>query len=148
MPIDYKKYPSNWLTEIRPRILARDKNRCVKCGLNNYSVGQRNKEGRFIPSAGNVIWDLAGQGLSLSLKPLTYKEARDLAIYSNDNLEWDWDNESKYIVIVLTVAHYDQDINNNEDSNLGSLCQYCHLTHDRKYRKQNKDNKYGQLILF
>ena len=28
MPIDYKKYPPNWLTEIRPRILKRAGGRC------------------------------------------------------------------------------------------------------------------------
>jgi hypothetical protein len=27
MPIDYKKYPKNWKTEIRPAILERAKNR-------------------------------------------------------------------------------------------------------------------------
>lgn len=28
MPVDYTRYPSNWKTEIRPRILARAKNAC------------------------------------------------------------------------------------------------------------------------
>jgi len=28
MAIDYSKYPPNWLTEIRPRILKRAKNKC------------------------------------------------------------------------------------------------------------------------
>lgn len=28
MPIDYKKYPSNWLKEIRPRIMQRANNTC------------------------------------------------------------------------------------------------------------------------
>ncbi len=35
MPIDYSHYPPNWLTEIRPRILARAWNRCEcegECG--------------------------------------------------------------------------------------------------------------------
>lgn len=38
MPIDYKKYPPNWLTEIRPRILKRADNKCEveKCGAENY----------------------------------------------------------------------------------------------------------------
>lgn len=36
MPIDYSNYPSNWLSEIRPRILARARYRCEcdgECGL-------------------------------------------------------------------------------------------------------------------
>lgn len=28
MPIDYKKYPPNWLTEIRPRIMERANSTC------------------------------------------------------------------------------------------------------------------------
>lgn len=35
MPIDYKKYPPNWKTEIRPRILKRANDCCESCGLPN-----------------------------------------------------------------------------------------------------------------
>lgn len=38
MPIDYKKYPANWKTEIRPRILERAQNRCELCGVENYTI--------------------------------------------------------------------------------------------------------------
>lgn len=38
MPIDYKKYPPNWKTEIRPAILQRANNRCEVCGLLNGSI--------------------------------------------------------------------------------------------------------------
>mgnify|MGYP006322693029 CR=1 FL=1 len=48
MPIDYKKYPSNWKTEIRPAILKRADNRCEFCGVDNYSIGFRNSEGVFV----------------------------------------------------------------------------------------------------
>jgi hypothetical protein len=34
-------------------------------------------------------------------------------------------------IIVLTVAHLDQDPRNNDDSNLRALCQRCHLAHDK-----------------
>jgi len=36
MPCDYKKYPANWKTEIRPRILKRAKNKCEFCRVENY----------------------------------------------------------------------------------------------------------------
>lgn len=37
MPCNYKLYPENWLTEIRPRILKRAKDKCEFCGVVNYS---------------------------------------------------------------------------------------------------------------
>lgn len=47
MPIDYNKYPPNWLSEIRPRILKREKNKCKFCQVQNYAVGYRDSFGRF-----------------------------------------------------------------------------------------------------
>ena len=38
MPIDYRKYPKNWKTEIRPRILERAQNKCESCGAENYGT--------------------------------------------------------------------------------------------------------------
>lgn len=35
MPIDYSKYPANWKTEIRPRILEREGGRCKWCHARN-----------------------------------------------------------------------------------------------------------------
>jgi hypothetical protein len=52
-------------------------------------------------------------------------------------------------IVVLTVAHLDQDKNNNSFFNLSALCQRCHLNHDRPHhmvkRQANNDNKIGQL---
>lgn len=39
-------------------------------------------------------------------------------------------NNSK---IVLSVAHLDQQPENNHSSNLAALCQRCHLNHDRPF---------------
>jgi len=36
MPVDYSRYPPNWKTEIRPRILARANNRCEVCEAVNH----------------------------------------------------------------------------------------------------------------
>lgn len=38
MPINYKKYPPNWRTEIVPRIKARDGHKCQFCGIDNYTI--------------------------------------------------------------------------------------------------------------
>ena len=47
MPLDYKKYPRGWKKEIRPRILARDGNKCRCCGLANHLWGYRDAGGKF-----------------------------------------------------------------------------------------------------
>ena len=47
MPIDYSKYPPNWRSEIRPRILARAGNCCEFCGVPNGGMGRRLKDGTW-----------------------------------------------------------------------------------------------------
>lgn len=37
MPCDWSRYPSNWKSEIRPRILERDGFRCKRCLVENGS---------------------------------------------------------------------------------------------------------------
>lgn len=37
--------------------------------------------------------------------------------------------------VILTIAHLDQNIENNDYSNLAALCQKCHLNHDRPYNQ-------------
>jgi len=58
--------------------------------------------------------------------------------------------------VILTIAHMDQDPTNNGEPgnrpNLRALCQRCHLTHDAKWRAQErqkqKENKGRQETLF
>ena len=40
--------------------------------------------------------------------------------------------------VVLTVAHIDHGLENNDDENLAALCQRCHLEHDRGYHSENR----------
>lgn len=47
MPIDYTEYPPNWKTEIRPRILARAKNCCEECGVENHRIIKRHENGKW-----------------------------------------------------------------------------------------------------
>lgn len=53
--------------------------------------------------------------------------------------------------IVITIAHLDQDTNNNDPENLAALCQRCHLRHDRPHHLINasltRDRKKKQLLL-
>ncbi len=41
MPIDYRKYPPDWKTRIRPDILRRANNRCEICGVENGATVMR-----------------------------------------------------------------------------------------------------------
>jgi len=47
----------------------------------------------------------------------------------------------KGFMVVLTVAHLDQNPRNNKRSNLRALCQKHHLAHDAKYRKEAREKK-------
>lgn len=131
MPIDYKKYPPNWKKEIVPRILARANNCCEFCGLENkskvFSASKNNKKQWF----------------------KTIEEARN------------WQpNEtmirycSRWVTVVLTIAHLDHDETNHEvkDDRLKALCQLCHLRYDAKEKYRRSVEKWpkngNQLDLF
>lgn len=104
MPCDPTKYPENWKTEIRPRILKRDGHRCKKCGLPNHAI---------VLSRSRTL-------LAEYDKHHTAREARGFYNEPGDPAT----------VIVLTIAHLDHDTANNDAANLAALCQKCHLTHD------------------
>lgn len=131
MTIDYKNYPKNWKTEIRPAIIERAGNRCEVCGVENHSYGFRMSDGTFEYAEDWVKVKERGFGFYL-----TRGDGR--------------------IRIVCTVAHLDHDTQNNEHSNLKLMCQRCHLRYDaklhcenaRKTRKQNKMIATGQANLF
>lgn len=114
MPIDYTKYPDNWKTEIRPAILERDNHECTDCGLKNYSIGFRHKDGSFEP------YELTNG--------VTFKEQKAIAKSMGLRL----------IKIVLTIAHLDHDITNNDYNNLSSKCQKCHLDYDKEHHEKNR----------
>lgn len=145
MPINYKKYPANWHSEIRPRILTRADYCCENCGVPQYAVGYRDSNGTFHPTRGNIVHDLAGQGKHYpSLQLLTYKQAAEIREHCNEWLE------EKHIVIVLTIAHLDHDEKNHEvtDDRLKALCQYCHLNYDRSNNTFRKKQKQYANTLF
>jgi tRNA(Ile)-lysidine synthase TilS/MesJ len=123
MPIDYAKYPKNWKSEIRPAILERAKNCCEQCEVENKSIGYRNKFGHFI----------AYQEIEDALERHGYD-------YFEHELSHCYDargNPTKAIKIVLTIAHLDHDITNNNYSNLKALCQRCHINLDKDQHREN-----------
>jgi hypothetical protein len=116
MPCDYSKYPPNWFTEIRPRILARAENCCEfpGCGLANNAVAYSIKT---IHSP--TVW--------LKEKP---------AIVQGFGVI----KEAKFVRVVLTIAHLDHDAKNHQvkDERLAAYCQLHHLRHDAKYKAEKR----------
>lgn len=142
-PENKNLYPSDW-PDISARIRTRDKNRCKFCKVRQYAVGWRDKDGRFYPLGGNVMLEDYGQGIDAETGGrLTFKKAREIAIHQT---EMSWDG-TRYIVIVLTVAHLDHNPENCTDENLAALCQWCHNRYDRSHRNQTiRNNKLkGQM---
>ena len=129
MPIDYSKYPPNWKTEIRPRILKRDGDACKICKVKNYESTFRGKidEQEVYQHADGRIYE--------------YPSGKFIAQDICENIEPLYSENQTAIKIILTVAHLDHNIENNEDENLAALCQKCHLRLDSKQHSQTRKNK-------
>jgi len=152
MPIDYKKYPSNWKTEIVPAIKERDGHACKFCKVPNYATIFRGivEDGVEEPTeiyqfadgkicnakTGEEMWD--GVAIWVDVKPL-----------SGNPLQ-------KAIKVVLTCMHLDHDITNNDHDNLAMGCQRCHLRYDAEHHAKNSkatraaklQAKTGQIEMF
>ena len=143
MPVDYSKYPDNWKSVIRPRILNRAGNRCEYCNVRNGEIIFR---GTIYDDLTEVYQTANGNIYSAHNSRLLHKENFTIPVeplYGNP--------EQKAIRVVLTVSHQDHDITNNDDVNLKALCQKCHLRHDRVRhlisRKYGKNHRDGQTSL-
>lgn len=127
MPMQREHYPADW-DAISLRIREREAQRCKFCGVENHTYGARAIDGSWVPEGETAM----------------RFEMGDIS-------------EAEYIRkpkrIVLTVAHLDHDMTNNDESNLAALCQQCHLRHDAQQHAQNaartrKRKRYaGQLEL-
>jgi len=119
MPIDYNRYPPDWKTVIRPRILKRAEHCCEQCGA---------PDGAFIyrPVKKSADWRLMPEGHLAD-------------VMAEDGV--------KFTKVVLTIAHLDHDATNHEvtDDRLRAWCQLCHLNYDRPRHIQNR--KYGRRHL-
>lgn len=119
MPIDYSKYPPNWKTEIRPRILERADNMCEICFVKNHRFIKRLK---FLKKEyyimGNEVYHYPNGKYA--------GRVADVPSCMKENL--------KEIKIVLTIAHLDHDEENwnVKDDRLMAMCQKCHLKYDVK----------------
>lgn len=122
-PENLALYPSNWATEIRPRILARAGNRCERCKVPNHERIFRFLDGSaYMLSDGRMFASSDGRELGLS-----------------DSVAQDRIRDGREGVrIVLTIAHlYDPNPANCADDNLTALCQRCHNLLDAPMRAAN-----------
>lgn len=108
MPIDYSKYPDNWHSEIRPRILKRANNCCEFCGLENggrvFSVKKN----------GKTYWLKDYQLSPLDIfKPVT-------------------------VVLTISHLDHDETNKDVKDDRLAALCQLCHLQYDAKEKAKRR----------
>jgi len=132
MPCDYRKYPSNWKTEIRPAIMERAKNCCEFCKVPNYKLiirGNWNNTECYQDDDGTIY------------------DANTSEVIGSDYVG-EVHPTNKLIKVVLTIAHLDHDVNNNDYSNLKALCQRCHNRYDVGFRKENRKTNKGVLSLF
>lgn len=138
MPIDYSKYPPNWKTEIRPRILKRENYRCKFCGVIDRQYIFRGKlEGREVYQyASEIIF--------------TYPEGEFVGNVQEDIEPINGDPNQKAIKIILTIAHLDHDEGNHKvkDDRLAALCQKCYLIYDAPEKKRRREAKKNQYSLF
>ncbi len=122
-------YHAKWSLISRLIRLRRAGNRCEQCGVENHSwiarfqvagipayVPAYCQENEVVRSAedGKVLGTLEGFGLV----------------------------PARWVKVVLTVAHLDQNRANNRFSNLKALCQRCHFAHDRQANTMRR--KLGQ----
>lgn len=107
------RYPPNWKSEIRPRILKRAENSagwpcCEECGVPNYAEGYRDGFGKWHPCLPSDVGDVMEVG--------------------PDGTEY------KCIRIVLTIAHLSDEVEDCSDENLRAWCQRCHNRYDAPAR--------------
>jgi ribosomal protein S14 len=122
MPIDYARYPPDWLKVIRPRIMARAENRCEVCGLEHNQVVWAAK------------FQIKDDKSRYVLRSIWFSSKQDA---ERENTYW---QDVKPVRVILTIAHLDHDEDNHAvtDDRLKAMCQICHIRYDavEKYRRQ------------
>lgn len=127
MPIDYSKYPSNWLSEIRPRIMKRANNTCEFDGC-DFKHGE-------------TVFSVKNKGRVIGwFRDFNEADSHPKTIESNKK---GIIPNPKPVKVVLTIAHLDHDETNQDikDERLKASCQLCHLRYDAKEKYKRALNK-------
>ena len=111
-------YPIDWQELSRAIRFGRAKGRCETCGRPHGQTISHLGDGRWFDADTEVWRDDRGREI--------------------DWIEFaDYQRRLRRTRIVLATAHLNHDPTDNRPSNLGALCQRCHLAHDRReHRKQ------------
>jgi hypothetical protein len=120
MPINYKKYPPNWKSEIRPAILERAKNKCEFCGFANGQTVFRDK------SNGKTTWHPC-----------------------KEDAPPHWQNMPIKVVLTIAHLDHDEHNHNVALNRLAALCQLCHLQYDAKEKAKRvkvKNNMHNENL--
>jgi hypothetical protein len=111
-------YPANWPQLSHDIRFQRDKGRCRHCGRPHGGVILGLPDGRWFDPAQKTWRDAKGR---LARWPDLLETAR-----------------RRTTRVVLAAAHLDHNPGNSRRRNLRSLCQRCHLLHDRpQHRRQH-----------
>ena len=117
MPINYKKYPSNW-KDLRKLVLYRAGNKCEFCDKENGSVWWS------VRHAGKTLWVTEAQSCEL------YGQYRPV----------------KCVLTVAHLDH-DESNHNVSIERLRALCQLCHLQYDVKEKGKRRELKKNQAVI-
>lgn len=128
-------YGRAWREEIRPRILARARNRCEQCGKPNgadiFTYTWSVRPLRFAsPRAHYMIW--------LRIGTRTWRDQAGRRIPDKVWLATLRGSLPRRIRVQLGVAHADGDPANMNEENLRAWCTWCHLHHDQPQHKQSR----------
>lgn len=118
MPIDYSKYSADWHELSKYIRFERAGNRCEECGVpNNTMIVRSSTDGEryMLYDSEADHWLVNGEPVRLSEIPAEYQGVA--------------------VKVILTVAHLDHDVTNNDHDNLKSMCQRCHNRYDAPMRK-------------
>lgn len=130
MPIDYKRYPPNWKTEIVPAVLERAGNKCENCGCCN---------GEIMFAVTFRLQDEDGR----------YKQRRIwFSVWGDAFRAVSNEKMIDQVKVVLTIAHLDHDETNHDVQldRLMAMCQMCHLRYDSKEKYQRRIGKSKPMV--
>jgi hypothetical protein len=100
-------------------VKLRSKGKCEECNVPNGEVGIRERDGNWV----------------------------NADEFSSRCSELDVKDTARFMKIVLTVAHLDQNPANNDLSNLKHLCQRCHNRLDAPHRAARRKNRGQETLL-
>lgn len=117
-PENKARYPKDWPQISRRIRFERAGNRCEECGVKNYEIGGRTRDGQWhkarvlgcnreLPEPGTWSWCDGPNGT----------------------------HHLRIVRIILTVAHLDHIPENCADDNLRAMCQRCHNLYDAAMRR-------------